>query len=353
MAQPSLLRFYHPVMRSKRLQKGSPAHVRVGDEHVAVWRDQDGVPRALVDACPHRNAPLSLGKITKEGRIACGYHGWNFDGAGIGNCPSQPSLKCKTNSFHVVEREGTLWIGNDDAHQKSFPFQAFEGFELVGAFENLFHAPLHITMDNFTEDEHFPSVHALLGWEERDWPAVTYEAKIHEDRTEATYIGPQRPSPLLRSLDVAPGDLFHNHFESRFNPVRHTYSSFWTDPNARERRAVESRTVVYMVPEGDKTRFHTFVYVTIAPGSRLRHAAPLIGLLAQSFVRLEWWMDARWVRKIAHTAPTLKGLKLGKFDKTVIANRRLLKTLYYGESGRTQDGMNEPRTPADAENQAS
>ena len=34
------------------------------------------------DACPHRLAPLSDGRIDKLGRLQCAYHGWCFNGSG-------------------------------------------------------------------------------------------------------------------------------------------------------------------------------------------------------------------------------------------------------------------------------
>lgn len=36
----------------------------------------------LRDCCPHRGGRLSLGVVTAEGRLRCGYHGWRCDGAG-------------------------------------------------------------------------------------------------------------------------------------------------------------------------------------------------------------------------------------------------------------------------------
>lgn len=46
-------------------------------------RDKNGLPRAYWDRCPHRNAPLSMGKIKKNCVLQCPYHGWefNFDGS--------------------------------------------------------------------------------------------------------------------------------------------------------------------------------------------------------------------------------------------------------------------------------
>ena len=330
---PSLTRFFHPVLPARKLGKG-PKLVVLGGERFALWRDASGKACAVADACPHRNAPLSLGRVRPDGRLACNYHGWNFDADGNGACPSQPTLKCRARSYRVVEREGYLWLGNEEAEEKPFPLPTFEGFTLAAAFPSLFEAPIHITIDNFTEDDHFPTVHAAFGWEEKDWPKVRYEAKTTAgDFTEATYIGPQRPSPLLPLIGVHAGDDFHNHFETRFDPVRHVYTSHWEDPATGARRPVEARTLVYMMPvSATTTRYATFVYIKVDETSGFRRVMPVMKLFAHAFVRMEWWMDARWVRHLADTAKDLRGLRLGKFDKTLIRNRKLLRTIYFGDT---------------------
>lgn len=44
---------------------------------------------AMRDACPHRGAALSEGRMTAGGHLQCAYHGWTFDGA-TGSCISIP-----------------------------------------------------------------------------------------------------------------------------------------------------------------------------------------------------------------------------------------------------------------------
>lgn len=71
---------------------------------------------ALVDACPHRLAPLSLGKF--EGPIVqCGYHGLAFDGT-TGQCVRNPHGAVTGNmavrSYPVVERHKLVWLWMGD-----------------------------------------------------------------------------------------------------------------------------------------------------------------------------------------------------------------------------------------------
>ncbi len=99
---------------SSQLGESTPRAVQVGDEHLVVFRTEAGEPRALLDRCPHRGVRLSLGRV-RQGRIACGYHGWEYDGAGaltsvpsLGGEASVPS--CKVPSYPVVERDHYVWV---------------------------------------------------------------------------------------------------------------------------------------------------------------------------------------------------------------------------------------------------
>ena len=76
-------------------------------------------PRAAVaaveDWCPHRGAPLSLGRVV-EGKLVCGYHGLEMgcDGKPVA-MPLQrvrgfPSIR----TFPVVERYGFIWAWPGD-----------------------------------------------------------------------------------------------------------------------------------------------------------------------------------------------------------------------------------------------
>ena len=58
-----------------------PHAVRLLGRDMVLWKDGDGVWRAADDACPHRLAPLSEGRV-EEGRLHCAYHGWEFNGCG-------------------------------------------------------------------------------------------------------------------------------------------------------------------------------------------------------------------------------------------------------------------------------
>jgi nitrite reductase/ring-hydroxylating ferredoxin subunit len=68
-----------------------PRAFRLGARELAMYRDPHGVVHAVNDLCPHRRMPLSMGWVTEEGYLQCGYHGWCFDGT-TGQCMVIPNL---------------------------------------------------------------------------------------------------------------------------------------------------------------------------------------------------------------------------------------------------------------------
>jgi vanillate O-demethylase monooxygenase subunit len=102
----------HEVERGKLL-----ARTILGDP-VVMYRKADGTPVALEDRCPHRFAPLHIGKVLDGGRVQCAYHGLELDttGAcvlnphGAKNIPS----RARVASYPVVDKHQALWIWMGD-----------------------------------------------------------------------------------------------------------------------------------------------------------------------------------------------------------------------------------------------
>lgn len=84
-------------------------------EPVVLYRDGQGVARALADTCPHRFAPLSRGSVGDNGRLTCAYHGLAFgpDGACVHN-PHGRIPPASVRAYPLVERHSILWIWMGD-----------------------------------------------------------------------------------------------------------------------------------------------------------------------------------------------------------------------------------------------
>ena len=112
-------RWWYPACRSRDLRGRVPRALTLMDEPVVLWRDGSGHARAFVDRCPHRNVPLSEGRVAADGTLQCGYHGWRFDGTG--QCAAVPGLLegpvgapvREAAPYVTTERDGFVWIWPD------------------------------------------------------------------------------------------------------------------------------------------------------------------------------------------------------------------------------------------------
>lgn len=118
-----------PVCLGAELDHGKPLAVQCEGQKIALFRDRQGAARALEDRCPHRRVPLSMGRVTPEGQLQCGYHGWTFDG-GNGVLTAIPNLDpgervppCSIIYFAVKEEAGIVyvWSGAPDSVVNELP----------------------------------------------------------------------------------------------------------------------------------------------------------------------------------------------------------------------------------------
>ncbi|CAF4631081.1 unnamed protein product [Rotaria sp. Silwood2] len=110
--------YWYPVAFSHEIQCGSgrPFGFYLLNQPLCLYRRNDGEVVCVLDACPHRSAPLSLGQITKYGNLECIYHGWQY-GAN-GQCVYIPSVSKKSNTASLIcartlpvhEQYGFIWI---------------------------------------------------------------------------------------------------------------------------------------------------------------------------------------------------------------------------------------------------
>jgi phenylpropionate dioxygenase-like ring-hydroxylating dioxygenase large terminal subunit len=55
-----------------------PRRVTLNSKDYVVWRNHKNDVKILPDACKHRGASLSLGKVLADGYVECPYHGWKY-----------------------------------------------------------------------------------------------------------------------------------------------------------------------------------------------------------------------------------------------------------------------------------
>ncbi|XP_004308605.1 PREDICTED: protochlorophyllide-dependent translocon component 52, chloroplastic-like [Fragaria vesca subsp. vesca] len=111
---------WYPLMPVCDLDKRVPHAKKVLGIDVVVWWDRNGSAwKVFDDACPHRLAPLSEGRIDQWGRLQCVYHGWCFNGSG--DCkfipqaptdgpPVHTSKKACVGSYPSTVQNGIVWF---------------------------------------------------------------------------------------------------------------------------------------------------------------------------------------------------------------------------------------------------
>lgn len=109
---------WHLAALSRQVKRGKSRRVVVCGTPIALFRNDEGVG-ALVDRCPHRNYPLSAGRV-HQGGLECPYHGWRFaaDGAclAIPGCTvtSEQAPRLSAEAVRVTERHGAIFVALSD-----------------------------------------------------------------------------------------------------------------------------------------------------------------------------------------------------------------------------------------------
>src|SRR5688572_10736038 len=210
---------WYPVCRSRDLG-ARPLAVTLFSTPLVLFRPRTGEPpAALLDRCPHRNVPLSLGKV-KGPYLQCAYHGWEFDGDG--QCCAVPGLVGEVRSrergvtsFAARESQGFVWVyGRENTAPEVepfvFPHAGERGYTTATDVLDV-RASLHATAENALDVPHTAFLHGgLFRNETRPRREIEVIVRRVSDRVEAEYVGESRPPGVVAKL-LAPrgGDVIH------------------------------------------------------------------------------------------------------------------------------------------------
>jgi vanillate O-demethylase monooxygenase subunit len=140
------------------------------ERSLCLYRREDGTPVAIGNACAHRCAPLSMGRLVGDA-VQCPYHGLQF--APTGQCVHNPHgdgkipPKMMVPSYPTAERHKAIWVwmGNPaDADPNTIPdFSCHEDSELafVGGMLEV-NANYQLIVDNLMDLSHAATVHEGL-----------------------------------------------------------------------------------------------------------------------------------------------------------------------------------------------
>lgn len=327
-----MLDHWQPVVRSRDLGR-RPIGVRVADTLIALFRTTTGNVGALSDVCPHRRLKLSVGCVVGD-RLQCRYHGWTFDTAGRGESPATPKMTACTTSYDVREAHGLVWIKSRTS-DPPFPTITASGFLPVATLEHTIPAPLELAVDNFNEIEHSGTVHKTFGYDLDRLSEVKVQIEATADSVHVANSGPTKRLNWFYHLllGVRRGDIFHDHWTTRFSPVHSVFDHWWTSPDGTRESMVRWRIYIFFVPQDAKhTRIFTLAFAKsrypVGPGGGLRLA--------------RWWLrreidrevraDIAMLDHMADYSTHIEGLKLSRFDKVLGLTRERIARIYRGQS---------------------
>ncbi len=216
--------YWYVACASKDL-RSEPQAVTILGIPMVLFRAEDGTPGALLDRCPHRNVPLSMGEV--DGQILrCAYHGWEF-GTG-GKCKLIPGLKTDSDSdgrdatsYPVREQQGYVWVfTNADKAPEVEPFDIpLLRDERYTHVRQLVEAPgtLHATIENALDVPHTAFLHKGLFRGKGERNDIQVVIRRWSDRVEAQYIGEPRPEGLAARV-ASPGGGEVEHYDRFFLP---------------------------------------------------------------------------------------------------------------------------------------
>jgi phenylpropionate dioxygenase-like ring-hydroxylating dioxygenase large terminal subunit len=327
----AMLDHWQPALRSSDLRR-KPVGVAIAGEQIALFRTASGKVAAVSDECPHRRLKLSVGEVVGE-KLRCKYHGWTFDACGHGESPAAPKLTACTAAYDVREQYGLVWLKSLHSNPE-FPTIEAPGFYHICTLDHVIPAPLELAVDNFNEIEHSGTVHDTFGYDLERLHEVQVRFESTEDSVTVINSGPTKRLNRLFSwfLGIRAGDIFHDHWTTRFSPVHSVFDHWWTSPDGQRESMVRWRIFIFFVPQDDKsTRIFSIAFAKSRyPG--LTGGLRFLRWVFRREIDREIRADVSMLDHMASYDTGIEGLKLSRFDKVLGLTRERIASIYRGQS---------------------
>jgi len=164
------------------------------DQPMVIYRRSDGSPAMLLDRCPHRFAPLSMGKVVGDD-LQCPYHGLRFNGSGA--CVANPHMKsggplkaADTLAYPLMEKYGFIWFWPGDparADEDAMPRIDFlDRPDRFSTVKNRLHVRgnYQLIVDNLLDLSHAAFIHPQFSGAERSPEELLAATKQRLERRE-------------------------------------------------------------------------------------------------------------------------------------------------------------------------
>ena len=240
----------------------SPLAVTLLGDRYVLWRSPQGEVVAAPDRCPHREAPLSAGRV-EEGVLRCVYHGWGFGDEG--RCVDVPSsgeraavpptahLAC----VHAGERYGLVWLcpGEPVADIPEIPQEADPAFRRINSGVQQWNVAATRLVDNFMDMSHFPWVHTgtFGAGQETQVPKIDLQELDHGWYGYAYEVDANNPDEAAQLISGSDDDVVHRHMTTGFTLPLTVRSTI------RYEDGLEHILLLCSTPLDDERSYFTFV----------------------------------------------------------------------------------------------
>ncbi len=239
-------------------------------KHVLMYRKLDGGVVAMNDACPHRFAPLHLGKRTGD-TVACPYHGLEF--GPTGECTRNPHgdgkipKACKVDGYPLVERWAALWIwmgdpakANPDLIPDFSTTMPRKGETTTVYGYHMVKADYQLVVDNLLDRTHVQYLHPALkqhnvGPDYKDVHSTGMDGDVVYDYHH------QLNSPRVRFLDVVwpeGPDLTEHYFNLRWEAPGNMLLDSGIVAMNTDRKVGSHTPMANLITPADETNTHYF-----------------------------------------------------------------------------------------------
>jgi len=322
-----LTRFWYVACQSSELSERPLARTVLGVPLV-LFRAHGGKAAALLDRCPHRNVPLSLGRVVAGGRLECAYHGWQFEDGG--RCTHIPGLLAgdsrerRAAAAAVRELDGLIWVWPElDTEPEGEPFAlpaaGPDYARVVREVET--ESTLHATIENALDVPHTAFLHRGLfrGGKQNE---ISATVRRSADRVEVQYDGEPRPTGVAGRV-LSPGGGTVEHWDRFILPSI-------AQVEYRLGQDVHFLVTSLCTPETD---FRTRMWAVVQ--FKTRFPARAVARLLEPFAQRIFAQDARILRAQAENIRRFGGEQYQSTELDFLGPHiwRLLKQAESGERG--------------------
>lgn len=251
----------------EEIQQGQLFHRQIIGDHVVFFRDGAGEIRAIGDRCPHRFAPLHIGRQVGDA-VECRYHGLRFgtDGACVFNPQGNGAIPkaARVPAYPTTLKYGIVWIWMGDperadaARVPDFPILEPEDYAVGHGYLKV-NAHYELESDNIMDLSHIEFLHPLFSTEAVRHGKVSSAAEGNAVWSKRFITNDTLPPFLEEIFGLPPGTPVDRWLDCRWQApaLIELYSGAVATGRARD-EGHEAPSIHFFTPETEATTHYFY-----------------------------------------------------------------------------------------------